>query len=245
MLIIPAIDLKQGRCVRLRQGRMADATVFGDDPVAMAARWVVDGARRLHLVDLDGAFAGHPRNAAAIAGICAANRGLPVQVGGGIRDLATIEGYLEAGVTYCIIGTRAVREPAFVASACAAYPGHIIVGLDARDGRVAVAGWAETSAVPALELAPRFEDLGVEAIVYTDISRDGMLTGVNAQATAALAAAVSIPVIASGGVSDERDVCALLELPAPGVAGVIVGRALYEGSLELATAQRLADEAGA
>ncbi len=243
MLIIPAIDLKQGRCVRLRQGRMEDATVFGEDPVAMAARWVHDGARRLHLVDLDGAFAGRPCNAAAIAAICAAYPTLPVQVGGGIRDLATIEGYLQAGVTYCIVGTQAVREPDFVAAACAAYPGHIIVGLDARDGRVAVAGWAETSAVSALELAPRFEDLGIEAIVYTDISRDGMLGGVNAPATAALAAAVSIPVIASGGVSDERDIRALLAVSAQGIAGVIVGRALYAGTLELATAQRLADEA--
>lgn len=240
MLIIPAIDLKEGRCVRLRQGRMDEATVFGDDPVAMAQRWVEAGAARLHMVDLDGAFAGAPQNAAAIAAVCRAFPDLPVQVGGGIRDLDTIDGYLRAGVRYVIIGTQAVRDPDFVASACAAFEGAVIVGLDARDGRVAVQGWAESSEHLALDLAQRFEGLGVTAIVYTDIGRDGMLQGVNAAATAALARAIDIPVIASGGVQGLADIERLQAVAAEGIEGVIVGRALYEGTLDLGAAQRLA-----
>ncbi len=241
MLIIPAIDLKEGQCVRLRQGRMEEATVFGDDPVAMAGRWVGEGARRLHIVDLDGAFAGGPRNAEAIAAVCAAYPDLPVQLGGGIRDLPTIARYLDAGVEFVIVGTQAVREPAFVGEAAAAFPGRVMVGLDARDGRVAVAGWAEDSELGALDLARRFEDRGVAAIVYTDIARDGMLQGVNARATAELAGAIRIPVIASGGVSSAADIERLLQASAQGIAGAIVGRALYEGALDLASAQALAD----
>lgn len=240
MLVIPAIDLKQGRCVRLRQGRMEDSTVFGDDPVAMAARWVDAGAERLHIVDLDGAFAGMPQNAAAIAAICRAHPQLPVQVGGGIRDLRTIDHYLQAGVRYVIIGTQAVHDPGFAGAACDAYPGHVIVGLDARNGRVAVQGWAETSACTALELAQSLQGAGVSAIVYTDISRDGMLQGVNVEATAALADGIDIAVIASGGVSDLDDIRRLQAVAARGIEGVIVGRALYEGTVDLSEARALA-----
>ena len=199
MLIIPAIDLKDGKCVRLRQGRMEDDTVFSDDPVSMAKRWVDAGARRLHLVDLNGAFEGEPVNGDVVRAITQAFPELPVQVGGGIRDAETIESYLKAGVEYCIIGTKAVREPEFVERVCKQFPGHIIVGIDAKDGMVAVEGWAEVSDVKAVDLARRFEDSGVSAIVYTDISRDGMMQGVNAEATAALAGSISIPVVASGG----------------------------------------------
>jgi len=226
--------------VRLRQGRMDDATVFGDDPQAMAQRWVDAGAQRLHIVDLDGAFAGEPRNAEAIAGVCQAHPRLPVQVGGGIRDLDTVAGYLQAGVRYVIIGTQAVRDPDFAAAACAAFPGRVIVGLDARDGLVAVQGWAEASACTALELASELQGVGVAAIVYTDISRDGMLQGVNAEATAALAGAIDIPVIASGGVSNLQDIRRLQRVAARGIQGVIVGRALYEGVIDLGEAQQLA-----
>jgi len=239
-LIIPAIDLKQGRCVRLRQGRMEEATVFGDDPLAMAQRWVDAGAQRLHIVDLDGAFAGEPRNAEAIASICQAHPHLPVQVGGGIRDVDTINDYLQAGVRFVIIGTQAVRDPQFVSAACGAFPGRVIVGLDARDGRVAVQGWAESSTLTALELALSLQGVGVVAIVYTDIGRDGMLQGVNSQATAALAGAIDISVIASGGVSNLDDIRRLQQVAAQGIEGVIVGRALYEGTLDLAEAQQLA-----
>ncbi len=239
MLLIPAIDLKDGQCVRLRQGRMEDTTVFADDPLPMAARWVDQGARRLHLVDLNGAFAGEPVNGAAIRAIAAAHPEIPIQVGGGIRDLDTIGAYLEAGVTYAIIGTQAVRQPAFVAEACRAFPGHVIVGLDAKDGRVAVQGWAEVTDRRVEDLARRFADDGIAAVVYTDIGRDGMLTGPNIAATRALAEAVPVPVIASGGITRLEDVEALCDLAPAGVMGAITGRAIYEGSLDFAAGQRL------
>ena len=242
MLLIPAIDLKDGKCVRLRQGRMDDDTVFSDDPAGMAERWVGEGARRLHLVDLNGAFEGKPVNGSAIRAIAGAHPGLPIQVGGGIRSADTIASYLDMGVRYCIIGTRAVREPAFVDEVCRRFPGHIIVGIDAKEGKVAVEGWAEVSDVSAAELAHRFEDAGVSAIVYTDISRDGMMQGVNAEATAALAEAVSIPVIASGGITDLDDIRRLLAVASRGIVGAITGRAIYEGTLDFAEGQRLADQ---
>ncbi|HID46810.1 MAG TPA: 1-(5-phosphoribosyl)-5-[(5-phosphoribosylamino)methylideneamino]imidazole-4-carboxamide isomerase, partial [Chromatiaceae bacterium] len=209
MLLIPAIDLKDGQCVRLKQGRMEDDTVFSDQPVDMAGRWVEAGARRLHLVDLNGAFAGEPVNGDAIRAIAAKYPDLPIQVGGGIRDEATIEAYLKAGVSYCIIGTQAVKEPEFVARACASFPGCIIVGLDAKDGMVAINGWAEITDQEVTGLAKRFENDGVSAIVYTDIGRDGMMTGCNVEATATLANAINIPVIASGGITDLRDIQSL------------------------------------
>ena len=236
MLIIPAIDLKDGQCVRLRQGAMDDSTVFSDDPVAMARRWVDAGCRRLHLVDLNGAFAGEPVNGAVVEAIAAAYPQLPVQIGGGIRDLATIEHYLKAGVSYVIIGTQAVKQPAFVAEACRAFPGRVIVGLDARDGRVATDGWAEVSDVQAAELARRFEADGVSAIVYTDIARDGMMQGVNVEATVAMARASRIPVIASGGITDLDDIRALSAVAGEGIIGAITGRAIYEGTLDVAEA---------
>ncbi len=241
MLLIPAIDLKDGRCVRLRQGRMEDETVFSDDPVQVAGRWVAEGARRLHLVDLNGAFAGEPVNGDAIRAIAAAYPELPIQVGGGIRDEATIAAYLQAGVRFCIIGTQAVKEPEFVSRACRAFPGHVIVGLDAREGLVAIEGWAEVTAHRVDELSRRFEDDGVTAIVYTDIGRDGMLTGPNVEATKALADAISIPVIASGGITDLNDVRALCVVAGSGIMGAITGRAIYEGTLDFAAGQRLAD----
>jgi phosphoribosylformimino-5-aminoimidazole carboxamide ribotide isomerase len=241
LLLIPAIDLKDGRCVRLRQGRMDDETVFADDPVQMAGRWACAGARRLHLVDLNGAFAGKPVNGGAIQSIAADYPDLPIQVGGGIRDEATIEAYLRAGVAYCIIGTRAVEEPAFVARACTEFPGHVLVGLDARDGQVAIKGWAELTGHRVEDLSRRFEDDGVAAVVYTDIGRDGMLTGPNVEATKALAEAISIPVIASGGITNLEDVRALCAVADSGIMGAITGRAIYEGTLDFAEGQRLAD----
>jgi len=241
MLIIPAIDLKDGKCVRLRQGRMEDDTVFSDDPVSMAKRWVDAGARRLHLVDLNGAFEGEPVNGDVVRAITQAFPELPVQVGGGIRDAETVEAYLVAGVEYCIIGTKAVREPEFVERVCKQFPGHIIVGIDAKDGMVAVEGWAEVSDVKAVDLARRFEDSGVSAIVYTDISRDGMMQGVNAEATAALAGSISIPVVASGGITDMDDIHRLLKVADSGIDSAITGRAIYEGTLDFAEAQRVAD----
>ncbi|MEZ7943570.1 MAG: 1-(5-phosphoribosyl)-5-[(5-phosphoribosylamino)methylideneamino]imidazole-4-carboxamide isomerase [Halioglobus sp.] len=242
MLIIPAIDLKDGQCVRLRQGLMDDSTVFSDDPVAMAARWVEAGCRRLHLVDLNGAFAGEPVNGAVVTAIAAAYPDLPIQIGGGIRTLETIEHYINAGVSYVIIGTKAVKEPEFVAEACAAFPGKVIVGLDARDGLVATDGWAEVSEVRATDLARRFESDGVAAIVYTDIARDGMMQGVNVEATVAMAQASSIPVIASGGITDIQDIRALMNVAHTGICGAITGRAIYEGTLDVADAQQLCDE---
>ena len=231
MLIIPAIDLKDGQCVRLRQGRMEDSTVFSDDPVTMAARWVEAGARRLHLVDLNGAFAGAPVNGAVVEAIARAFPQLPIQIGGGIRSAETIEAYLKAGVEYVIIGTKAVTEPEFVIAMCRAFAGHIIVGIDAKNGRVATDGWAEVSAVEAVDLARRFAADGVSAIVYTDIDRDGMMQGVNVNATVAMARASHIPVIASGGITNMDDIRALQEVAAAGILGAITGRAIYEGTL--------------
>ena len=241
MLIIPAIDLKDGQCVRLRQGDMDDSTVFSDDPVAVARRWVEQGARRLHLVDLNGAFAGRPVNGEVVAAIAAAYPELPIQIGGGIRSADTIEYYLQAGVRYLIIGTKAVKEPEFVTQVCRDFKGHIIVGLDAKDGLVATDGWAEVSALKAADLARRFERDGVEAIVYTDIARDGMMQGVNVAATVAMAQASSIPVIASGGITNMDDIKALKAQAHHGICGAITGRAIYEGSLDMAEAQRWCD----
>lgn len=242
MLIIPAIDLKDGECVRLLQGRMEDSTVFSDDPVAMAADWVAAGARRLHLVDLNGAFAGEPVNGGIVNAIAKAFPDLPIQIGGGIRSLETIQAYLDAGVQYVIIGTKAVKEPEFVFEACKRFPGHIIVGLDAKDGKVAIDGWAEVTDVDVVDLAKQFKEAGVSAIVYTDISRDGMMQGVNVEATARLAEACGIEVIASGGVTDIEDVRALAKVASSGICGAITGRAIYEGTLDLKEAQQLSDE---
>ena len=244
MLVIPAIDLKEGKCVRLRQGRMEDSTVFGDDPVAMAGRWVDAGAERLHVVDLDGAFAGMPRNAEVIHAIAEAYPGLRIQVGGGIRDADTVQTYLDAGVEYVIVGTKAVSAPHFVNDLCLEFPGRIIVGLDARDGKLAVDGWSKLSHHDVIDLAQHFENDGVMAIVYTDISRDGMMQGVNVEATARLAQAVRIPVIASGGVGSLEDIRRLLAHEEDGIDGVIVGRALYEESFTLPDAIALAGGRG-
>ena len=241
MLMIPAIDLKDGKCVRLRQGRMEDETVFSDDPVAVAQRWVDAGARRLHMVDLNGAFAGEPVNAAVIRSVAEAFPDLPIQVGGGIRDEETVQAYLDAGVQYTIIGTRAVSAPHFVNDLCAEFPGHIIVGLDAKDGMVAIDGWSKLSHHPVIDMAQRFENDGVEAIVFTDIGRDGMMSGVNVESTVELARAIRIPVIASGGITTIDDIQALCNVADEGIMGAITGRAIYEGSLDLDEAQKLAD----
>lgn len=241
MLIIPAIDLKDGECVRLRQGVMDDSTVFSDDPLMVAQRWVDAGCRRLHLVDLNGAFAGEPVNGEVVTAITAAYPELPVQIGGGIRTLETIEHYIKAGVSYVIIGTQAVKNPAFVTRACKAFPGKIIVGLDAKDGFVATDGWAEVSEIQADELAKQFESDGVSAIVYTDIARDGMMQGVNVDATVAMAQASSIPVIASGGITILEDIKALYAASHHGICGAITGRAIYEGTLDMALAQAYCD----
>ncbi|MGH8704449.1 MAG: 1-(5-phosphoribosyl)-5-[(5-phosphoribosylamino)methylideneamino]imidazole-4-carboxamide isomerase [Burkholderiales bacterium] len=245
MLIIPAIDLKDGRCVRLQQGRMDTATVFSEDPVAMARHWSAEGARRLHIVDLNGAVAGRPKNEKVIREmIRAVGDKTPIELGGGIRDLDTIENYLDAGVTYVIIGTAAVKNPGFLHDACYAFPGHIIVGLDAKDGRVAVEGWSKMTGHEVVDLAKKFEDYGVEALVYTDIGRDGMMTGVNMEATLKLALAIKIPIIASGGLSSIKDVQTLCARLFPeGVVGAITGRALYEGTLDFKKAQAAADKA--
>lgn len=243
MLLIPAIDLKDGRCVRLRQGALDEVTVFSDDPAAMAEQWLEQGARRLHLVDLNGAFAGKPLNKEAISTILeTVDNEIPVQIGGGIRDLDTIETYLDMGIRYVIIGTAAVKSPGFLRDACSAFPGSIIVGLDARDGKVATDGWSKVSRHDVLDLAKKFEDYGCESIIYTDIGRDGMLSGVNIEATVRLAQHVHIPVIASGGVTDIRDIEALCAVESEGVEGVILGRSIYEGTLDFAEAQTFADE---
>lgn len=242
MLIIPAIDLKDGHCVRLKQGLMDEATVFSEDPGAMAAHWKAQGARRLHIVDLNGAFAGKPKNEPAIRDIVAAMGDVPIQLGGGIRDLDTVERYLDDGISYIIIGTAAVKNPGFLKDACTAFPGHIIVGLDAKDGKVATDGWSKLTGHDVIDLAQKYEDYGVEAIVYTDIGRDGMLTGVNVEATARLADALRIPVIASGGLSSLGDIRALCDAESTGIMGTIAGRAIYDGSLKLDEAQNLADE---
>ncbi|MDN3637419.1 1-(5-phosphoribosyl)-5-[(5-phosphoribosylamino)methylideneamino]imidazole-4-carboxamide isomerase [Simiduia curdlanivorans] len=242
MLIIPAIDLKDGQCVRLRQGLMDDSTVFSDDPVAVAAQWVEQGCRRLHLVDLNGAFEGKPVNGDVVTAIAKAYPSLPIQIGGGIRSAEIIEAYLAAGVNYVIIGTKAVKEPQFVTDMCKQFPGHIIVGLDAKDGLVATDGWAEVSNVKATDLAKRFEADGVDSIIYTDIARDGMMQGVNVEQTLAMAKASSIPVIASGGITNMDDIRALHAVSKQGICGAITGRAIYEGSLNMAEAQRYCDD---
>lgn len=242
MLLIPAIDLKEGKCVRLKQGRMEDATIYSEDPVEMAGQWVAAGARRLHIVDLDGAFAGKPVNAKVIKNIADAFPDLPIQIGGGIRDEDTIQTYLDAGVQYVIIGTKAVTAPHFVSDICAEFPGHIIVGLDAKDGKVAINGWSKLSNHDVIDLAQKFERDGVEAIVYTDISRDGMMSGVSLDSTVKLAQAITIPVIASGGITNLDDITSLCAVENEGIMGAITGRAIYEGTLDFAAGQKLADE---
>ncbi len=246
MIIIPAIDLKDGRCVRLQQGDMAAETIYSEDPVAMAKHWVAQGATRLHLVDLDGARAGKPKNEALIRKIVTAvGPNVPVQLGGGIRDMDTIERYLDHGVGYIIIGTAAVKNPGLLHDAASAFSGHIIVGLDARAGKVAVEGWSKMTGHDVIDLAKKFADMGVEAIIYTDIGRDGMLSGVNLDATRKLAQSISVPVFASGGISsldDIRDVC---NLEPDGVTGVITGRAIYQGTLDFKQAIAVANGAPA
>ena len=251
MLLIPAIDLKDGHCVRLKQGDMELATVFSEDPAEMARHWLMQGARRLHLVDLNGAFAGKPKNEGAVKAILKAVQEfavehdideIPVQLGGGIRDLDTIERYLDAGISYIIIGTAAVKSPGFLHDACGAFPGHIIVGLDAKDGKVATDGWSKMSGHEVIDLAKKFEAYGVESIIYTDIGRDGMMGGINIEATVKLAQAVKIPVIASGGLHNLGDVEALCAVQDEGIEGVICGRSIYEGTIDLASAQLRADE---
>jgi phosphoribosylformimino-5-aminoimidazole carboxamide ribotide isomerase len=243
MLLIPAIDLKDGQCVRLKQGDMDQVTVFNEDPAAAARHWVDQGARRLHLVDLNGAFAGKPRNEDAIRAIIKeVGSDIPVQLGGGIRDLNTIERYLDDGLTYVIIGTAAVKNPGFLKDACAAFAGHVIVGLDAKDGKVATDGWSKLTGHEVVDLAQKFEDYGCEGIIYTDIGRDGMLQGLNMEATVRLARAVKIPVIASGGLSNMADIDALCDAEPDGVQGVICGRAIYSGDLDFAAAQVRADD---
>jgi phosphoribosylformimino-5-aminoimidazole carboxamide ribotide isomerase len=243
MLIIPAIDLKDGKCVRLKQGVMDDATVFSEDPGAMAAHWLKLGARRLHVVDLNGAAAGRPKNGQAIKAIVSAvGDKIPIQLGGGIRDLDTIESYLDSGIAYIIIGTAAVKTPGFLQDACSAFTGHIMVALDAKDGKVAVDGWSKMTGHDVVDLALKFQDYGVEAVIYTDIGRDGMLTGVNIEATVALARELTVPVIASGGITDLEDVKALCAVEAEGISGAITGRAVYQGTLNFSDAQKLADQ---
>ena len=243
MLLIPAIDLKDGHCVRLKQGDMEQSTTFGEDPAAMARRWVDAGARRLHLVDLNGAFAGKPKNFSAIKAILKeVGNDIPVQLGGGIRDLDTIEKYLDAGLRYVIIGTAAVKNPGFLKDACTAFGGHIIVGLDAKDGKVATDGWSKLTGHEVADLGQKFQDWGVESIIYTDIGRDGMLSGINVEATVKLAQALTIPVIASGGLGGMCDIEQLCAVEKEGVQGVICGRAIYSGDLDFAAAQARADE---
>lgn len=246
MLIIPAIDLKDGQCVRLKQGIMEDATVFSDNPGNMAKHWLEQGAQRLHLVDLDGAFAGKPKNELIIREIVETINGkIPIQLGGGIRDLETIDRYLDYGITYVIIGTAAVKISGFLQDACDAFPGNILVGLDAKDGKVAVNGWSKITGHDVIELAKKFEGYGVEAVIYTDIGRDGMLNGVNVKATVELANELMVPVIASGGITNLDDVKTLCEIEHEGIIGAITGRAIYEGSLDFREAQQLADKMSA
>jgi phosphoribosylformimino-5-aminoimidazole carboxamide ribotide isomerase len=245
VLIIPAIDLKDGRCVRLQQGKMESATVFSDDPVAMAKHWLAQGAKRLHIVDLNGAIAGRPKNEKVIREVIKAlGDKLPIELGGGIRDLDTIESYLDAGVTWVVIGTAAVKNPGFLSDACYAFPGHIIAGLDAKDGKAAVEGWSKLTGHDVVDLAKKFEEYGVEALIYTDIGRDGMMNGVNIEATLKLAQAIKTPIIASGGLNGIPDIQAICAKLVPeGVIGAIAGRALYEGKLDLKAAQAAADQA--
>ena len=237
MLLIPAIDLKDGRCVRLKQGNLDEETVFSEDPEGVARHWLEQGAERLHLVDLNGAVSGKPQNAAVIKAIVdAVGAEVPVQLGGGIRSLETIERYLDSGVSYVIIGTAAVKSPGFLHDACNAFPGQVIVGLDARDGKVATDGWSKLTRHDVIDLARKFEGYGIEGIIYTDIGRDGMLTGVNIEATVKLAKAVGVPVYASGGVTNLDDIDQLLAVESEGIDGVILGRSLYEGTLDFAAA---------
>ena len=245
MLIIPAIDLKDGRCVRLQQGDMASATVFGEDPVAMAKHWAAQGARRLHIVDLNGAVAGRPKNEKVIRDmIRAVGEAMPIQLGGGIRDLDTIESYIDAGVAFVVIGTAAVKNPGFLSDASYAFPGRIIAGLDAKDGKVAVEGWSKMTGHDVVDLAKKYQDYGIEALVYTDIGRDGMMSGINIEATLKLAKAIKIPLIASGGLNSLKDVQVVCEKLVPeGVIGAITGRALYEGRIDFKKAQAAADKA--
>ena len=245
MILIPAIDIQGGRCVQLRQGVKQSASVYGDDPVAMAERWTGLGARRIHVVDLDGAFAGRRVNAELVRGIAAAAGEVPVQVGGGIRDLDEIENYLAAGVSQVVVGTRAIEDPMFLEAATMRFPEQVILGLDARAGRAATAAWDETTDASALDVAARVSELKLFAIVFTDIERDGMLTGINADATAAVAHASGLPVIASGGVRDEDDLRRLRALHLDRLLGVIAGSALYEGTLDFAVAQAMLDRAEA
>ena len=243
MLIIPAIDIKDGHCVRLKQGDMNEATVFSEDPAAMARHWMELGAARLHVVDLDGAAAGKPRHQGVIKSILkVTGEQLPVQLGGGIRDLDTIEHYLDLGITYVVIGTAAVKNPGFLKDAATAFTGHIIVSLDAKDGKVAVEGWSKMTRHDVVDLARKFEDYGVEALIYTDIGRDGMLSGVNIDATLKLARQLRIPVIASGGLTSLKDVEALCAVQSEGITGVITGRAIYQGTLDFRQALALAEK---
>ena len=245
MLIIPAIDLKDGRCVRLKQGDLNTATVFSEDPVAMARHWAAKGAKRLHIVDLNGAIAGRPKNERVIREMIAAvGEQTAIQLGGGIRDLDAIESYLDAGVTYVIIGTAAVKNPGFLSDACYAFPGHVIAGLDAKEGKVAVEGWSKLTGHDVIDLAKKYEDYGIEALIYTDIGRDGMMGGINIEATLKLAQQLKTPIIASGGLNSLKDVQAVCEQLAPeGVIGAIAGRALYEGRIDLQQAQAAANKA--
>jgi phosphoribosylformimino-5-aminoimidazole carboxamide ribotide isomerase len=242
MLLIPAIDLKDGNCVRLRRGDMEDATVFSDNPVEVAGRWVEAGARRLHIVDLDGAFKGEPVNADAVHDIAEKFPDLPIQLGGGIRNESTVDVYIQAGVRYIIIGTQAVKEPHFISDLCAEFPTHIIIGLDAKEGKVATDGWSKLSKHSAIDMAQHFEEDGVEAIIYTDIARDGMMQGVNIEATVELAEAINIPVMASGGIHNIENLKKLAAVAESGIIGAITGRAIYEGTLDFAEGQKVADE---
>ncbi|MBM2829605.1 MAG: 1-(5-phosphoribosyl)-5-[(5-phosphoribosylamino) methylideneamino]imidazole-4-carboxamide isomerase [Gammaproteobacteria bacterium] len=242
MLLIPAIDIKDGRCVRLRQGRMDEETIYSENPLDMAKRWIEAGARRLHIVDLDGAIAGRPENADIIHEIAETYPAIPVQVGGGIRDEDTIQTYLDVGVSYVIVGTKAVTTPHFVSDICLEFPGHIIVGLDAKDGKLATNGWSKLSHHTAADMAQRFEEDGVAAIIFTDIGRDGMMNSVNIKATVEICRQVTIPVFASGGVTNMDDIRALCKAADEGIAGAITGRAIYEGTLDFAAAQKLADD---
>ena len=243
MLIIPAIDLKDGKCVRLKQGQMEKSTIFSENPAEMARKWVNLGAQRLHLVDLDGAFAGKPVNESAIKSIVSeVGADIPIQLGGGIRNLDTVEKFIHSGVDSVIIGTAAVTHPGFLHEVCFAFPGQIVVGLDAKDGDVAINGWAKLTGHNVIELAQKFEEYGVESIIYTDIGRDGMLSGVNIEATVKLSESLKIPVVASGGVSNIGDIKALCEVANIGIRGVITGTAIYEGTLDFKVAQQLAKE---